>query len=398
MGLRKLSWSLGIVLAVLLAGAALPSGPAHAQFTGDPEPEPGPEPGPEPSPEPSPSPSPSPSPTPSPAPSPTPSSEAEARAAESGTEASATANTRITNRRLIALVNRRTSSMLLTGQPAVPFVRREDLASGPLTGLSGGEGTESWALGRLGLWADGAGTVSGGFRRPDKFWAGQYSVMVGADVRVPDDILAGASLGYEHVDVDFNTNRDRTVHYTFATVYGAALLTDTLSVDGLASYGVGANTTREPAGSVLGTGEYDYLSHRVIAATSLSYNTMVGERVTVFGNGGITYSHEAFEGYDTASGIAVETSDAFLGQLHLEGELGYVFEYGAESRLQPFLTTRLEYDYITSIGGERFGALVGGGLRAQISPAFSVEASGRTEVARTESTSTSFALTSRFQF
>jgi len=325
-------------------------------------------------------------------------------AAESELQSSSIVNNRVSTRRLVGVMSGRVSSLLLSGQPVVPFVDREDIEGGQdaaasaarPTGLAGGDG-EGWYVGKLGVWADAAGSL---YRTDDNaasFWGHQYSVMGGADYRIGDEALAGASLGYERIEVDFKSGRERTVDYVFATIYGAHLLGETLSVDALASYGLGFNTMTEAA-NLTGDGEHDTLSHRFVAASSLSYNDVVAERVTLFGSGGISYSHEIIADYETEAGATVSPDDARLGQLHASGEVGYLLEYGDESRLQPFATVRLEYDYINSAGGDRFGTLVGGGLRAQISPAFSLEAFGNTELARSDADSTSFGLTARFQF
>lgn len=329
----------------------------------------------------------------------------EVEGAQRELESSGVANNRSTVRRLIGVMNGRAASLLLRGQPIVPFVDREDrdeteegtiAARAPLTGLAGGD-PEGWTVGRLGIWADAAGSLYNAKDRLGKLWGSQYSVMGGADYRITDEALTGLSLGYEHIDVEFDSNRERAVDYVFATLYGAHLLGEVFSIDALMSYGLGFNTTSEAA-PLVGDGEHDHLSHRFVGASSLSYNDRLGERVTLFGSGGVSYSHEIIGDYETGAGATVSPEDAALGQLHASGEVGYLLEYGAESRLHPFATARFEYDYLNSAGGDRLGALVGGGLRAQIDDAFSLEAFGNTEVARSDADSTSFGLTARFQF
>jgi hypothetical protein len=310
--------------------------------------------------------------------------------AEEGTQASSSANTHITTRNIVDMVGRRAAA-LARGGVAVEQAGLD--AAGRLTGLAGGDGAE-WYAGRLALWADASGSFFDDATPVDDFDGHQYSVMVGADYRYNDRVMAGVGLGYEGVRVDFDSARERDVDYLTATVYGAWLATDTISLNALGSYGLGLNeaTALIPAGE-----ENDYLSHRFITAVNAAYSNLFGN-VTTFGQVGVSYSHEAFEAYDTSLGATVDPDDTDLAQLYGMGDVGYLMEAGADSTVEPYVSARLEYDVVRDGSNDRFGAVLGGGLRMQLEQSVSLDAFGNTEVARSNEGSTSFGLNVRLQF
>lgn len=332
----------------------------------------------------------------------------EPQAAEEDLEASATVNNRVSVRQLVSILGGRAATLARQAQgggfgpaPGTESGGEDEearRAAGLRTGLAGGDGaTEAWYAGRLGLWIDASGTLHNGEDAFGDFDGHQISIIGGADYRVSDSVLVGAGLGHEVVTVKFDNGRRRDVGYLFTTAYGAYLLTDTVSLNALASYGLGMNTTTEAA-ALVGDGEHDHLSHRFIGSASVAYNTVHNERVTLFGHTGASYSLESFEDYDTGAGARVSADAAELMQLHAHGEVGYLLDAPDEAILEPFVSARLEYDVVNSAGGDRFGALLGGGLRAQVAERVSLEVRGDTEVGRSDAGSTSFGLNMRLQF
>jgi len=318
--------------------------------------------------------------------------------AETALQDSSTANTRISVRTVVSSISKRAGALARSARTDEPADEEEATSlRGRLTGLAGGDG-EDWTVGKLGLWAEGSGAFFSDGKSTDEFWGHQFSFMAGADYRYNNNILAGAGLGYEAVNVDFKSDRERDVDYMTMTVYGAYLITDTLSVNALGSYGLGFNTTTEAAG-LLADDDADHLSHRFITAANVAYNNLF-DRVTTFGYAGISYSHESFEDYETSTGATVDPDDTNLGQIYAFGDVGYLFEISGEQSgtVEPYLSTRLEYDFVRDGNSDRFGAVVGGGVRAMVNDNLSLELYGNTEVARSDESATAFGVNARYQF
>ncbi|WP_299439929.1 autotransporter outer membrane beta-barrel domain-containing protein [uncultured Rhodospira sp.] len=322
----------------------------------------------------------------------------EVTAAETALQDSSTANNRISIRTVVGNISNRAGALARSARTDEPADEEEATSlRGRLTGLAGGDG-EDWTVGKLGLWAEGSGAFFSDGKSTDEFWGHQFSFMAGADYRYNDNIMAGAGLGYENVNVDFKSDRERDVDYMTMTVYGAYLITDTLSVNALGSYGLGFNTTKEAAG-LLADDDADHLSHRFITAANVAYNNLF-DRVTTFGYAGISYSHESFEEYETSTGATVDPDDTDLAQIYAFGDVGYLFEISGEQSgtVEPYLSTRLEYDFVRDGNSDRFGAVLGGGVRAVVNDNLSLEVYGNTEVARSDESATAFGVNARYQF
>lgn len=321
----------------------------------------------------------------------------ETAAAESAVEDSAAASTQVSTRTVVSTVSNRAASLAravrMTGMGTEQEV--SSLRAGT-TGLAGGDGPAAWYAGRLGIWAEGSLTSYSDETSADNFWGHQYGFSAGADYRLADNALIGAGVGYENVTVDFKSDRERDVDYLSTTVYGAYLINDVLSVNALGSYGLGFNTIGE-AQPLLRNSEHDHLSHRFITAANVAYNNVFGS-VTTFGYAGLSYSHETFEDYEDSTGATVQPDDVDLAQAYLFGDVGYVVEAGDGALFEPFASARLEYDIARDGDGDRFGALVGGGVRALLDESVSLEAYGNTEVARSDASATAFGLNIRVQF
>lgn len=317
-----------------------------------------------------------------------------AQSEEESVSDSASANNRVSTRTVVSSVTNRAASLArnfrISQESGLP-----DTSGKALTGLSGGDIGE-WAIGRLGIWADASGAIYSDEASSDAFWGNQMGFMGGADYRFTDRLMAGAGLGVERAEIDFKSDRQRRITYVNTTVYGAYLINDTLSVNGLGSYSVGINSVEAPGTFVSANIDADYLSHRFITAANLAYNDAF-DRVTAFGYMGISYSHEIFGTYEDTVGTEIEPPDSKLGQVYAFGDVGYTFETDG-GVLEPFVSARLEYDFVRDGDNDRFGSVLGGGVRARWTEGLTVEAFGNTEVARSDETATSFGINMRVQF
>ena len=269
--------------------------------------------------------------------------------------------------------------------------------AGGLSGLAGGD-AEQWYTNRLAVWADANGTVFSNTKWADEFWGSQAAFMGGADYRFSDKLVVGGSVGFERVAVNFDSGRERDVSYVPLSIYGSYLISDNIAVTALGSYAPGINTTSEVL-VVAGDGKADHMSHRFIGGASVTFLDTF-DRITTSANGGLMFAHEAFNSFQMDSGVEVDPEDSNLGQLYGSGDVGYLIDAGNDVLVEPFASARLEYDFLQSGGGDsdRFGAVLGGGVRTQVGEDVFLEAFGNTDVARSEETSTSFGLNVRYQF
>jgi len=308
---------------------------------------------------------------------------------ESTVEESASVNNHISTRTVVSNIANRASSLARAARESQ--TAQAPGGSEPLTtGLSGGDVGE-WALGRLGVWADGSVAVFSDWNSRDGFQGNQMSFMGGADYRFTDRFMTGAGLGFERARIEFDGGSERAVTYANMTAYGAYLIDDAFSLNALGSYGLGFNAMQEPVGS-----SDDYVSHRFVTAANVAYSN-VFDRVTTFGYAGLSYSHETFGSYKTVSGQTAQPDDVQLLQMYGLGDVGYTFQVD-DGTMTPFLSARLEYDAVRSGKNDRFGSVLGGGVRAQWTDSLSLEAFGNTEVARSNEMATSFGLNMRVQF
>ncbi|MQX36294.1 autotransporter outer membrane beta-barrel domain-containing protein [Roseospira navarrensis] len=312
---------------------------------------------------------------------------------ERAIEDSSETNTRISTRTLVMNIANRAATLARA-------VRGTSLAQGgglsddeggaSLTGLAGGDIGE-WAIGRFGIWADGSGTMFSDRTSSDDFWGNQLSFMGGADYRYTDRFMVGAGLGFERVEVDFKSNRTRLVTYINTTLYGAYLVTDSISLNAFGSYAPGLNSMHWAAGDGEG-----FMSHRFITSGNVAYNNAF-DRVTTNAFAGLSYSYETFDSYENNGGTTIEPDDSQLAQVYASGDVGYMFETDGGA-LEPFVSARLEYDFVSEGNNDRFGSVLGGGVRAIWTEGLFVEAFGNTEVARSDESATSFGLNMRVQF
>ncbi|SDD92278.1 autotransporter outer membrane beta-barrel domain-containing protein [Rhodospira trueperi] len=261
-------------------------------------------------------------------------------------------------------------------------------------GLAGGD-AESAVAGRLAAWSDFTGTLFDNSRSPDGFYGSQLLGMAGMDYRFGDSFMGGVALGFETLDVEFGSGRKRDVSYFGPTLYGAYLLTDEIGLSLLGSYSHGWNTETEA--KVMSGASHDHGSHRFIVAGTVMHNALF-DRVTTYSALGLLYGVETFEAYRDSAGSEVRPRPTHLGQASADGRLGHLFDVGEESLLEPYVTARLEFDFVRAGNTDQFGAMVGGGLRLAVGESVSLDAFGQTDVARTDESAVDFGVGLRIQF
>jgi hypothetical protein len=269
--------------------------------------------------------------------------------------------------------------------------------SGSATGLSGGD-MDSQQFGRWGIWASATGTWFTNDLGRDDIEGQQYFLSSGVDYRYDGGYLAGASIGYERVSVNFEGGGYRKVDYIPMTIYGAWLANDSVSLSAFASYAPGVNHSLDGFGNGLGRDADDHMSHRFMGSTSVTYLGMF-DRITAEAAGGLNFAYESFGSYKTWNGNKIDPEDTGLGQIYASGSIGYALDAGNDHIFEPYATVQLEYDFLQTGGDDnasRFGSVLGGGLRFQSPDGVSFDAYGNTELGRHEETSTSFGLSIRF--
>ncbi|SDE41471.1 autotransporter outer membrane beta-barrel domain-containing protein [Rhodospira trueperi] len=316
---------------------------------------------------------------------------------EKATESSAMSSNRISGRYIVRTVGARAVTLSSAGG-APETTRLRANGDGEIRGLSGGDGGD-WTTGKLAIWSAATGDLFYDEKPAIDLSGLQYAATLGADYRFFDAFLAGVAVGYERLDVTFHGNGDfqRDADYFVTTLYGAYQFTDNWSVNILGSYGLGLNDII-PAGANSGQGNGHH-SHRFITSGNVAYSN-VYDRITAYGSGGISYAHEGFDAYYDSVGAKVSPDAVELGQLYTEGDVGYIFQMSDENNdiIEPYVSARLEYDFISNGMNDRFGAVLGGGLRAFVNDNLSLEMFGNTEVARSDEATTSFGMNARLQF
>jgi hypothetical protein len=305
-------------------------------------------------------------------------------------------------RQIRSVLHRRTRALIHTarggGGVGAGFPGDQEQSGRPVggrvLGLAGGD-AESAVAGRLAAWSDFTGTLFDNSRAADGFYGSQFLGMAGMDYRFGDSFMGGVALGFESLDVDFGSGRKRDVSYFGPTLYGAYLLTDEIGLSLLGSYSHGWNTETEA--KVMSGESHDHGSDRFMVAGTLMHNALF-DRVTTYGALGLLYGVEIFEAYRDSAGADVRPRPIHLAQVSADGRLGHLFDVGKESVLEPYVTGRLEFDFVRAGNTDQFGAMVGGGLRLAVGESVSLDAFGQTDVARTDESMVDFGVGVRIQF
>ncbi len=302
--------------------------------------------------------------------------------------------TQVAVRNLVSSVSGRTDalrSLTRSGGQQSASLRGDDQS-----GLAGGDQASDYVTDRLAVWAEATGTLYSDWGSSDPFEGFLFAGTGGADYRVTDSLLLGASIGFESAKNTFQSGRDRDTVYFNTTLYGAYLLTDSVAVDGLVSVGYGRNEVNQ-ALALVGDGKSQFNSVRVVSAANLSYQDMF-DQVTLYGAAGLSYAHESMDDYRNDNEVLVETDSNRLAQTRISGDVGYQFDMGDGVLLEPFVTASLEWDILRSDDNDRVGMTGGGGVRTYIGPQVSAGLYGYTELVRSEENAYNIGANLRYQF
>ena len=192
-----------------------------------------------------------------------------------------------------------------------------------------------------------------------------YNISAGVDKMLSDNLILGLSVGYEESDFDINDNDQlESDGYTVAPYVGLEI-TEGVLLSLQAGY-ASLNYDVETGGA---TGDFD--SDRFFGSADVA---------GVFTNGpwrlspgmNILYLEEEQEDYTLSSGVDVNGDDITLGRASLGGEIGYLIEGAGQTRVEPYVLARAEWDFDeqdnVELGGgqeyrpDDFGGVIGGGL------------------------------------
>ncbi|MGE4469408.1 MAG: autotransporter outer membrane beta-barrel domain-containing protein [Desulfovibrio sp.] len=200
-------------------------------------------------------------------------------------------------------------------------------------GLSAGQqGSE------FGVWGLGMYTNFSNDDEATKYDADLYTVMVGGDWRVTDDLLIGLALGYEYLDLDKKYGNGGSLEtdgsYTIMPYLGYTIMEGTV-LD--AAFGYTSSEYEDDNG----TASADYDADRYVSSIGLS-QYLDYDAWTFSGRAGFLYVHGDQSDYDR-SGANVDNPDSFLGQWSLGLKAAYTYD-----AWQPYVGVNYLYDAITS--------------------------------------------------
>lgn len=257
-----------------------------------------------------------------------------------------------------------------------------------------------------------------------------YIGTLGADYRVLDNLLVGAAIAYERVEVDANPlqangvapSADNTGSlgnsfdsdaFTFAP-YAAFQINDIFSVSGTGGVSWGEAEINQQSidefnalddGSTNTTDLFRYFISATAAANTVVNNFTVG------GNLSLLYLENTIDGYTRvnesgqATAVAEQTSE--LGRLGLGGKVGYLIS-GDGTTVEPFVRAEYRYDFTrTEIQGsaaapahpnDKHAFVIGGGVNMFAGDFGSGGFDLSYELGREEQTEFVYSLTYRLQF
>lgn len=272
--------------------------------------------------------------------------------AEQTVAATAEEQTRSVVRTVVAAVSSRVREATMARRTARTAPAN---GAGLETGLAAGNGGNRG----VSVWVDGG--VSRLISDPSsgKFEGYSRNVLVGADYTLGDFVF-GAAAGLERSTLALSPNDGQRSSTGVSFIgYAGYLIDDVFSADVQIANGRLSNRLRETRGTVTDAG--DFTSSRLILASNLNAAWTSGNW-TVIGTLGASFSRERFDSYTLDSGASVSPDSVYLGQLRAGAEISY--DIGGYT---PYVSASVEQDVRSSEGGDRNGAVIGAGLRTQLS-------------------------------
>lgn len=233
------------------------------------------------------------------------------------------------------LISTRISSAVsnATGAISISPVRTSSLSEGT-TGKAAGDSAR-----RGGVWLNGSNNWMSGDHANANFAGTLQTAVAGVDYLVRDNVLVGASLGYEHgnVSLKYSGGKFEANNVAFAP-YAAYIINDVWSVDASGGHAWVNYDLSRANGTVSG----DTSGSRWFASTNLNANWRV-DAWQLGASAGYIYTTEETDDYVESDGTNAKGPKFRLGQANSKFRVGYVIptEWGT---VNPFGAVRLEYD------------------------------------------------------
>lgn len=233
------------------------------------------------------------------------------------------------------LISTRISSAVsnATGAISISPTRTSSLSEGTV-GKAAGDSAR-----RGGVWLNGSNNWMSGDHANANFSGTLQTAVAGVDYLVRDNVLVGASLGYEHGDISlkYNGGNFEANNLAFAP-YAAYIINDVWSVDASGGHAWVNYDLSRANGTISG----DTSGSRWFASTNLNANW----RVDAWQLGtslGYIYTKESTDDYVESDGTNANGPKFRLGQANGKFRVGYLVptEWGT---VNPFGAVRLEYD------------------------------------------------------
>lgn len=282
---------------------------------------------------------------------------------------------------------------------SIVAARRQSAAGLPVSGAGLAGGDDATGL-RLAGWVDGSLSVLNNTQSGNRFNGNTKLALFGFDVLASSDLLLGASIGVENTSLDLKMVDGRLYGNGFTiNPYLAYIIDQNFTIDALFSFTRSSFTQRQ---NFLGiASEGDFAANRYLGAINFSGYFTEGDW-NFHGSLGYKVTHQAPDDYTDNLGNRIQQSSVTLQQVVLGGEVAYSFAWG-----QPYLSTQIEIDTVrqttTNIAGVRVdpgrvGAILGGGVRFNVSDDVAMGVFATTQVGRSDERNTTAGINARMRF
>ncbi|WP_144428156.1 beta strand repeat-containing protein [Azospirillum thiophilum] len=267
--------------------------------------------------------------------------------------------------------------------------RRGDTKSGSpqQVGLAAGDTPGQGAA----VWADGGFSRLRNENSSDGFSGYTRNLLFGADYSVADGFVVGGAIGWERSTLSLRLNDGkRTGTGITAVGYAGYQFTDWLNADVQAGATRLTNTLKQYRAGTADEGRF--ASTRLFAAANLNATWQMGD-VGLAALSGVSVSRETFASYELSGGSRVSPDSVYLGQVRAGGEASYRFD-----QVTPYVSAVYEVDVRNSSGGDRSGAILGGGLRSTPMDNLTVGLFGSAQVLRKDDKAYTVSANVRYAF
>lgn len=284
---------------------------------------------------------------------------------------------------------------------SVVLERGVSAGEGASGGVEGGAG--QGVGGAIGVWGNFTGGIVGDDTASVDSDGSLYIGTVGADYRATAELLIGAALSVESLNVDFEPQGvTGNFEQTAVTIspYLAYQITDLFSVTAAAGYTLGTAEVSATTGGQTITGEAD-VARRFLSVSGAA-NTVIDNVITLGGDATLLYLHSKTDEYTASDGTTVTEDDSDLIRMSVGTRVGYLYGLSGLT-LEPFATLGYAYDVARQDNAaaghpdDKSELRLGGGL-ALYSADYGVGALEVKTKFRENVNETTFGLTYRYQF